>query len=589
MIQYWSRFLYVIKGKRKALLGMLFLFVFVSILETLGAGSIGPFIALATDPDSIDRNQWLRSIYDWFNLDSKSQFLMLIGLLVIAIFYLKAFLSFNIQKYIFEFGFNQQGELSSKLMRAYLAAPYTFHLNRNSANLIQNLIGESERFSTGLMMPLLTSISNVLIISALVLLLVKTDAMAITIIFGILLISLALFHSFRDRIARWGKEGSEARTEMIRSINHSLGALKETRVIGCESYFEHQVRQQIDKYALSSSLALGFSNLPRYVIEAFLITFLIGFTFLFISLDRGNTKNLSSVLGIFALASIRLLPATGNLMTSINVIRYNSNSLDRLYLDLKELEPEKTDRSEVLARSPKSTLSYADRIVLDNVTYSYPNSDREALAGISLTIKKGESIGLIGKSGAGKTTLVDVLLGLLTPQNGDITVDGVSIYKDLRSWQNTIAYVPQSIFLIDDTLTNNIAFGVSEEEIDRQKLRKAIAAAQLNELIEQLPQGMNTMVGERGVMLSGGQRQRVGIARALYHERNIIIFDEATAALDSETENLVTKAIASLSGTKTMIIIAHRLSTLKHCDRVYLMENSRVVKEGSYDKIVLNK
>jgi ATP-binding cassette, subfamily B, bacterial PglK len=584
MSQYLSRFFYILRGKYLTLVGMIFLFLFVSLLEVFGTGLVGQFISLATDPNSIARTEIINSIYQWLNFHSPRQFLLLLGAFVIFIFYLKAFLSFNAQKYIFEFGFRQQGELSSRLMHAYLNAPYTFHLSRNSAVMLQNVLNETERFSSGVIMPALTSISNAIVTIALVILLVHTNIMAMVIIGGILSISFFLLKSFKDKIANWGKDSSDARTKMIRAINHSLGGLKETRTLGCESYFEAQIEKQVNRYAVSSSLALSFSNLPRYVVEAFLMSFLIGFTFLFIWFERGEKQNLSAVLGIFALASIRLLPAVGNLLTSINGIRYNTNSLDRLYLDLKELEPEKTVRLDT-----KSTLSYSDRIVLENVIYSYPNSDREALAGISLTIKKGESIGLIGKSGAGKTTLVDVLLGLLTPQNGDITVDGVSIYKDLRSWQNAIAYVPQSIFLIDDTLTNNIAFGVAEGEIDRQKLKGAIAAAQLDELVEQLPQGANTMVGERGVMLSGGQRQRVGIARALYHQRDIIIFDEATAALDNETESLVTKAIASLSGTKTMIIIAHRLSTLEHCDRIYRMSNGQTIESGSYKEVVLNQ
>jgi ATP-binding cassette, subfamily B, bacterial PglK len=381
---------------------------------------------------------------------------------------------------------------------------------------------------------------------------------------------------------------------MIRLINHGMGGLKETRVIGCEPYFESKMEAQISQFSVSGSLALSFSNLPRYVIEAFLITFLIIFTFLFISANQGNVQNLSSVLGIFALASIRLLPAVGNLLSSINGIRYNAYSLDRIYLDLKELEDtnmSKASKSIIAeSRSSASTgivLPFRDRIILEDVVYHYPNTASKSLDQVSLVIKKGESIGLIGKSGAGKTTLVDVILGLLTPQDGDIKVDNASIYNDLRAWQNLIGYVPQSIFLIDDTLERNIAFGIHDQLIDHQRLDGAIVAAQLEELVEQLPNGLNTMVGERGVLLSGGQRQRVGIARALYHEREILVFDEATAALDNETEGLVTEAIKSLIGIKTMIIIAHRLSTIEHCDRIYQLEQGRITKSGSYQDVVL--
>ncbi len=596
-MQYIRRFLYLNKGKEKSLFLMTLLFLLISSLEMLGTGLIGPFINLALNPNSIQQSKWLSSVFDWFNFATNSQFLLLFGAFVIVVFYLKSYLSFNAQKSVFKFGFNQQGELSSKLMRAYLAAPYTFHLNRNSADLIQNIVNETERFSNGFMMPLLTCFSNIIVIVALVSLLIATDIMAVVIIAGIAIISVALFYSFKDKIGRWGEEGSESRTEMIRLINHSLGGLKETKVIGCESYFEKKMQVQITKFATSISSALIFSNLPRYVVEAFLITFLIGFTLLFITINRGNTQNLSSVLGIFALASIRLLPAAGNLISAINGLKYHAYTVDKLYLDLQEVKTvsplnnlkSQSNQIKVLTKKngDRLTIPFDDRITLEKISYTYPNADKSSLQEISLAIEKGKSIGLIGKSGAGKTTLVDVILGLLTPQQGNIKVDGVSIYNDISSWRNLIGYVPQSIFLTDDTLERNIAFGVDDESIDFARLDKAIAAAQLNELVESLPQGLQTMVGERGVMISGGQRQRVGIARALYHEREVLVFDEATAALDNETESLVTEAIKSLSGKKTMIIIAHRLSTLKHCDRIYMLEQGQIVKSGSYQKIVL--
>ncbi len=595
MRQYLSKFLYILKGKSKTLLFMVGLFIFVSCLEVIGTGLIGPFISLATNPNLINENSLLNSIYQSLKLESQIQLLSLIGCLIITIFFLKAFLSFSSQKIIFEFGFRQQGELAARLMHRYLGAPYTFHLGRNSASLIQNITIETRDFSNGVMMPLLTSISNAIITIALVGLLLKTSPMAMAIIGGILIISYGLLESLKHKIARWGKNCSDALTEMIRSINHGMGGFKETKIIGCESYFEDKLKSQIERYSIGASLATSFGNLPRYVIEAFLITFLIIFTFFYISTNQGNTQSLSSVLGIFALASIRLLPAVSNLLTAVNVIRFNAISLDKIHLDLHELESAITDKNikSVPINSGRNynrlIFPFRDRIILDNVSYSYPHSDRPSLDQISLVIQKGESIGLIGRSGAGKTTLVDTILGLLAPQEGDITIDGTSIYSNLRAWQNSIGYVPQSIFLIDDTLERNIAFGVPDHSIDLHRLEKALVAAQLEELVEQLPQGLQTMLGERGVMLSGGQRQRVGIARALYHERDILIFDEATAALDNETEASVTESIKALSGIKTMIIIAHRLSTLVHCDRIYELDRGSLVRVGSYSEVVLEK
>ncbi|WP_371260761.1 ABC transporter ATP-binding protein [Myxosarcina sp. GI1] len=573
---------------------MILLFILISILETVGVGLVGPFISLATNFNSLEHDSWLYSISNWFNFASKIHLLIFLGCLVITIIYIKSFLSFFIQKYVFEFGYKQQGSLTARLMHAYMSAPYTYHLETNSAVLINNMINETSNFTNGFMMPLLTSVSNLVVIFALTLLLIKTNSIAMIIILGILIIGFFLFNRLKERMGRWGKESSDAINEMIRLINHSMGGLKETKVIGCETYFEEQMYNQIDKYAVSISSAIGFSNLPRYIIEAFLITFLVIFTFLFITINQNNTQNLSSVLGIFALASIRLLPATGNLLTSITGIKSKSYTVDKLYLDLRKLEKFNksriTSESSFVAKSKTlKTLPFAQNITIEQIDFSYTNASRKSIDKISLTVEKGEAIGLIGKSGAGKTTLVDIILGLLTPQSGDIKVDDNSIYTNLRSWQKLVGYVPQSIYLIDDTLAHNIAFGVPDSLLDRGRLNKAIAAAQLTELVEQLPQGIETMVGERGVMLSGGQRQRVGIARALYHEREILVFDEATAALDNETEKLVTEAINSLSGTKTMIIIAHRLSTIEHCDRIYILENGRVIKSGSYQEIVLKK
>nr|WP_036477617.1 ABC transporter ATP-binding protein [Myxosarcina sp. GI1] len=594
MRHYLHKFLYLNQGKYQELVLMILLFILISILETVGVGLVGPFISLATNFNSLEHDSWLYSISNWFNFASKIHLLIFLGCLVITIIYIKSFLSFFIQKYVFEFGYKQQGSLTARLMHAYMSAPYTYHLETNSAVLINNMINETSNFTNGFMMPLLTSVSNLVVIFALTLLLIKTNSIAMIIILGILIIGFFLFNRLKERMGRWGKESSDAINEMIRLINHSMGGLKETKVIGCETYFEEQMYNQIDKYAVSISSAIGFSNLPRYIIEAFLITFLVIFTFLFITINQNNTQNLSSVLGIFALASIRLLPATGNLLTSITGIKSKSYTVDKLYLDLRKLEKFNksriTSESSFVAKSKTlKTLPFAQNITIEQIDFSYTNASRKSIDKISLTVEKGEAIGLIGKSGAGKTTLVDIILGLLTPQSGDIKVDDNSIYTNLRSWQKLVGYVPQSIYLIDDTLAHNIAFGVPDSLLDRGRLNKAIAAAQLTELVEQLPQGIETMVGERGVMLSGGQRQRVGIARALYHEREILVFDEATAALDNETEKLVTEAINSLSGTKTMIIIAHRLSTIEHCDRIYILENGRVIKSGSYQEIVLKK
>jgi ABC-type multidrug transport system fused ATPase/permease subunit len=558
---------------------------------------IGPFIAIATNSGLLKSNYWLNLFYTQLKFSSEQQFLILIGSIVIAAYYVKAFIGFNAQKAIFEFAYNLRADLSCKLMQAYLKAPYSFHLRVNSARLIQNVITSTDQFCLGLVMPGLTSISNAVIILALIILLIKTNATALIFIGMTFLVVLGLLHPLKGRLASWGRDGWKASGEMIRVVNHGLGGFKETRVLGCESYFESQMEEQAKQCARNLGLASSYGNFPRFVIEAFMISFLIVFTLLFIQFNPGNEQSLTVVLGIFALASMRLLPAIGNLVTGSNMARSNIHSLNQLHFDFKELEKEEilpelrsvSHFENVLPDQDRKVIIFNKEVCIDDLNFRYPGSKKNALNEISLTIHKGESIGLIGKSGSGKTTLVDVLLGLFIPQSGDIKVDGTSVYNNLRSWQDMLGYVPQSIFLIDDTLERNIAFGIPDHLVDQDKLRAAIEMAQLSEVVEQLPDGIKTVVGERGVLLSGGQRQRVGIARVLYHEREILVFDEATAALDEETEQLVTQATKALSGTKTIIIIAHRLKTIEHCDCIYQIGQGHILKSGSYREVVLGQ
>jgi ATP-binding cassette, subfamily B, bacterial PglK len=598
MAQFLDKLLYLIKGHRKSLIVMVFLFLFISSLEVIGTGMIGPFIAIATSPNLVKNNYWLNLIYSQLHFSSEYQFLIVIGTLVVIAFYTKAFLAFDAQKAVFRFGYDLKADLSSRLLKAYLEAPYSFHLRVNSATLIQNIIVTTDGVAIGMVMPFLTSISNAAVALALILLLIKTSSMAIILIAVLLPIVVGLIKLLKSHLSYWSREGWEASAEMIRILNHGLGGLKETRVIGCEAYFESQMEEQAKRFAKNLTLAQGYGNLPRYVIEAFMITFLVGFTLLFLNLNQGDAQNLNAILGIFALASIRLLPAVSNLVGGINNVRANSFALDRLVFDFQEIERGETlpiipinleKQSGILLSCDEPSLFLTQQIVLDKITFHYPGSATRSLDEISLTIQKGQSIGLIGKSGAGKTTLVDIILGLFIPQSGDIQVDGVSVYSNLRAWQNMLGYVPQSIFLIDDTLERNIAFGVPDHLINQDRLLKAIKMAQLSEVVEKLPDGIKTTVGERGVLLSGGQRQRVGIARVLYHEREILVFDEATAALDNETEHLVTEATKALGGTKTIIIIAHRLSTIEHCDRIYQLDQGQIIKSGSYQEVVLGQ
>ncbi len=601
-MNYLRKFLYVLPCESVALVKWFIAFTLVSMLEVFGIGIIGPFIVLASTPNLIQKNNLLNLAYTSLGFSEESKFIALIGLCIAVIFCIKSLISWHIQTNIFRFCYIQRKELLRRLMSAYLGAPYTFYTSKNSAQIIHNVSDSSIAFSDSILSTLLVSTSNAITIVFISLLLCYANPFTALSLLLISLPLILLFNSFKSKMAFWARELYESHWGIIRGINHGLGGFKENRVIGCSSFFEEQVVAEAQRHADSSIHFYAFKLSPRFVIETLLVVFLISFIVVNLILNR-DVKDLTATLSIFALASIRLIPAFSGLANGLSTLKNSSFSLTELYTDLKELESiESSPKSDIQINSavvkPKvpiniergiAKIDFSHQLILDNVVYRYPNAAENALNRLSLTIKKGQSIALIGKSGAGKTTLVDVILGLLTAQKGDITVDGISIYTNLRSWQNLIGYIPQSIFLIDDTIERNIAFGVPDHLIDQQKLDRAIQLAQISEMVESLPDGVDTRIGERGVMLSGGQRQRVGIARALYHEREILVLDEATSALDNETEHLVTDAIKALIGTKTMITIAHRLTTVKHCDQIYLLEKGQIIKSGTYKEVVLEK
>ncbi|NJR57513.1 MAG: ATP-binding cassette domain-containing protein [Cyanobacteria bacterium CRU_2_1] len=597
MAKYLSKIFHIISASKLQLVSLLLLFIISSLLEAFGIGLIGPFLGIASKPETVKDIQLLNWIYTQTNLQSYHQFIPLVGLAVAAIFLIKAFIYLLSKVYVYKFSFDQKGKLCSRLLNTYLSVPYTFHLSRNTSSLISNIVVETEKFG-GSLLSLLEIISNSIIIVTLLTLLFITNSLLLVLILAVLFPLVFIFLKLSKIFSVWGKGASEAQKEIIRIINHSLGGIKETRVIGCEPYFNEQMRHQTRTLEKFKVLYHSSLILPKTSIETCTVLAIIFFTSIFSLSQSSGEEEIVAILSVFAVASIRLVPTVSQLLTGVGNLRNFSYAINMLYLDLKEIERIGMVQSRSSASSPNifcsvneavgsQTLSFSSRIDLSHISYNYPGTKELAISDISISIEKGKSIALIGKSGAGKTTLVDIILGLLKPERGDIYVDGVSVYRHLRAWQNLVGYIPQSIFLIDDTIERNIAFGIPDHLIDTERLGGAIEAAQLSELIAQLPNGVKTSVGERGVRLSGGQRQRIGIARALYHEREILVLDEATSALDSETENLVTEAIRSLSGQKTMIIIAHRLSTVEHCDCVYMMDKGYVVKSGSYQEVVV--
>ena len=599
MSKYFYKVLYVLSGSRTKLILLLLGFTISSVLETVGIGLLAPFINIASNPNLDSLPSFISKSANRLNIDSGRELLLFLGLAIIAFFCIKSITYFFVRAYIFHFSSDYKAKLALRLLKSYLLINYEFHLNRNTANLIKNIVLETNHFYQFCILPLLNSISHIVMICFLLLLLAITDLRLLAMILVVMLPIFMIFHLLRNKFKKWGQISSQSQQAMIRTINHAMGGLKETKVIGCEPQFEKEMQHYVKNFARATTFFQSSQVLPRIMIETALMVFIISFVIISQLSSTQSIEEITGILGVFAVSAMRLIPSTSQLIQAIAQMQKGTYALDMLYADLRDIdkqEHKKLSKSLLtnnrrfdlleVAKGTEEFKIFRNCLELENVTYSYPTISEPALNNISLKIKKGESIAFIGKSGAGKTTLVDVILGLLEPNKGDILVDGVSIYQNLRSWQNLVGYIPQSIFLTDDTVERNIAFGIPDSKIDKAKIEQVIDAAQLRKLIEQLPKGIKTKVGERGIRLSGGQRQRIGIARALYHEREILVLDEATAALDNETEHLITQAINSLAGKKTLIIIAHRLTTVEKCDRIYFLEKGRVINSGSYQEVV---
>ena len=596
MFQYLSKMLYILSGSRLQLALLLGSFVFASLLEALGVGLIAPFLSIAADPD-IARESPISGFLQALSLQTDSQIVTGLAISLIVVFCLKTVVYFLCKFYIFKYSYWQKNQLESRLINTYLRIPYIFHLNKNSAVLIKNIVVEAHQFTTNSLIPLLEIIANVIVMAVLLVLLAYSEISLLLVALVIIVPTIAIFARMSRRVKGWGEVMSKANHNMIAAVNHGIGGLKETKVVGCEDFFEAELDNYSKEYARAAVKADSFRILPRVSIEAILVIFLLVFI-VFSQLVTGRSlSELTSVMGMFAVAAIRLVPAVSQILIALGQIRFSHFALEMLCLDLKEIDQfnqqqaalrRKREQSNLLTSSG-TALPFEYDVTLENITYRYPASETPAIQDFSLTLRKGESIALVGKSGSGKTTLVDILLGLLDPEKGDIKVDGRSVYGNLRAWQNLLGYIPQSIFLTDSTIEQNIAYGVPPAEIDRDRLHQAVKAAQLEDLIAQMPDGVRTAVGERGVRVSGGQRQRIGIARALYHGREILVLDEATSALDTETEELVSSAINSLAGSKTLIIIAHRYSTIENCDRIYELSNGQLKQSGTYSEVIAAK
>lgn len=567
--------------ERRQAVGVLLMVVVMALLDALGVASIMPFMAVVTNPDLVETNIFLATIYKGFGTPSIQDFLLTLGVLIFVILLLS--LSFKALTTYFQLRFTLMREysLGKRLVEGYLHQPYPWFLTRNSADLGKAVLSEVNTVIYNGMLPAATLIAQSAVAGALLLLLlIVNPSLALTM--GVVLgCAYALIFKFMNRILnRLGQERVDLNSKRFTSVNEAFSAVKEVKVGRLEAAYIKRFAKPAELYAKYQAAAQVIVFLPRFALEAIAFGGLMLMA-LYLMLGGSSFAQALPIISLYAFAGYRLIPAMQQIYSSLSSLRFMGPAIDVLYADLSEFRSVTSD-----VESPSSMILERS-IILSNVTYSYPGSARAALDGVNLTIPANKVIGLVGASGSGKTTAVDLLMGLLEAQNGSLCVDNVTINPtNVRQWQKLIGYVPQQIYLADDTVAANIAFGIAEDNIDLDKVTHAARIANLHDFVmTDLPNGYDTQVGERGVRLSGGQRQRIGIARALYHNPQVLILDEATSALDNLTEFAVMEAINQLRHNITIVLIAHRLSTVKDCDQIYLLEKGQVLAQGSYDEL----
>ncbi len=549
------------------LLGMAF--------ETLGVGLVVPALLLMSRADLTARYPGLAPWLGELGNPSREQLVVAGMLALVAAYALKAaFLGFLTWRQM-RFVYGLQAAISERLFTTYLRQPYTFHLQRNSAQLIRNAIGEVNILTQNGVLQALTFLTETLVIVGILVLLLYVEATGAVVAIGTLGLFGYLFYRLtRARTLRWGEARQLHDGMRIQHLQQGLGGVKEVKLLGRESEIIGQYGIHARGAADVGERQHTLTQLPRLALELLAVIALAVLVAVMVSQGK-PIDELLPTLGLFAAAAFRVMPSANRIINAVQVVRHSLPVVDVLYDELR------APVTSVPAPRAEASQPFRSALVLDDVYFWYPNTTAAALAGVSLHVNCGETVGLIGESGAGKSTLVDVFLGLLTPGRGTICVDDRNIQDDLRAWQDNIGYVPQTVFLTDDTLRRNIAFGVADGDIDDAEVWRAAGLAQIERFIRELPEGLETQVGERGVRLSGGQLQRIGIARALYHNPDVLVLDEATSSLDTVTERGVMEAVRALHGQKTVIIVAHRLSTVEQCDRLYRLEAGHIVDEGS--------
>lgn len=573
------------REERRRVYQLFVLILIMALLDTTGIASIMPFMSVLANPGIVDTNRYLAAAYNGLGFSDKGAFLYFLGVSVFALLILSIVFKALTLYSILRFTHMRTYSLSRHLVIGYLKQPYEWFLNRNSADLATTVLSEVEYVISGSLMPAILLMAYSVTALALVILLLAVNPWLALIMTTVLGGVYGLIYVFLRRyILRIGADRLRANEAIFLTVQEAFGGIKDVKIGGLETEFTKRFEGPAQRYAKRQATAGTLENMPRFVLEgvAFGGMFLV---ILFLMADSGGLEAALPLIGLYALAGYRLLPALQAVYLNLSKLRYSKPALDALHADFRMLGEIAAGDQELAKTEP---LVLKSRLQLEHVTYSYPAAEHPSLADLSLEIRANTTVGIVGSSGAGKTTVVDIILGLLRPGAGKLRVDNAVIdARNVRAWQRSIGYVPQQIYLSDASLAANIAFGLPESRIDMLAVEKAARIANLHDfVVADLADGYATEVGERGVRLSGGQRQRIGIARALYHDPELLIFDEATSALDNLTEKAVMDAVSNLAHQKTIIIIAHRLSTVRGCDEIFLLERGRLEAKGTYQELL---
>ncbi|MFA5698911.1 MAG: ABC transporter ATP-binding protein [Sphaerochaeta sp.] len=573
------------KRQKKQMVLLFFFFLFAAIVQLVGVASIQPFMNIVTNPNSIHTSWFLSTLYRILRFSNERNFILFIGFSTLSMILLSnAIGAFNVwlkTRFVMRLNHN----LSRRMLSIYLNKPYTFFLDRASSDLGRTILSEVNQLISSLVLPIFDFIIDSFIVLALFVFLLYRDPIITIIAFSILGGSYLITNTLvRQRTRRAGRERVEANKGRFATTNEALSGIKITKVMGKEPFFLNQYTRYSERFVRVETYIRLVSGLPKFILEGIAFGGII-LLVLFLSVRTENVVSMIPTISLFAFAGYRMMPALQSIYSSSMNIYFNQAILDQIVEEVKGTD---AGAGANLKEDSTPPMSFKHRIELRDLAFSYLRSDIPTLKDININVKKNSMIGFVGTTGSGKTTLVDVILGLLPPHEGQILIDGVPLTEEnTRSWQKLIGYVPQEIFLTDTSIASNIAYGVSEEDFDMNKVRQAAKIAAIDQFIdEELPQGYDTVVGERGVRLSGGQRQRIGLARALYNNPPILILDEATSALDGTTEDAVMEAISQASSERTMFLIAHRISTVKECDTIYLLKAGKITDKGTYEELL---